>query len=103
MNFNHVWHIEEDPRARTRRSFLQPFAAYSTPNSVSYSLQAESAYDWVNDTWSVPVMGTVSKLATVGTLPINFSAAAGYWVESPENGPQGWRYRLQAQFVFPKG
>ncbi|WP_068318517.1 hypothetical protein [Aliiruegeria sabulilitoris] len=101
-NFNHVWHIEDDPRVRTRRSFLQPFVAYSTPNSMSYSLQAESVYDWVNEEWSVPIMGTVSKLATVGKLPINFSAGVGHWAESPKYGPQGWRYRLQAQLVFPK-
>ena len=29
-------------------------------------------------------------------------AGVGYWVESPDEGPEGFRFRLQANFVLPK-
>ena len=44
----------------------------------------------------------VSNLVVAGGRPVNFQGGVGYWLESPEGGPEGWRFRLQAQFVISK-
>jgi hypothetical protein len=100
---NHIIDIESDPTTPTNASFIQPFVAYSTPNAWTFSLQSESTYDWETESWSVPVNASVSKLAVIAGRPVNFQAGTGYWVESPKGGPEGWRFRLQVQFVVPKG
>jgi hypothetical protein len=102
MNLNHIWDVESDPSADINRTFMQPFVAYSTPNSMTDSLQAEAAYDWETEEWAVPVTASVSKLVMAGRLPLNLTAGAGYWVDSPAFGPEGWRFRLQAQVVLPR-
>ena len=88
------------PTTPTNATFVQPFLAYSTEDAWTFSLQSETSYDWENDAWSVPVNASVSRLAVIGGRPVNFQAGAGYWLDSPANGLEGWRYRLQVQFVF---
>jgi hypothetical protein len=100
---NHIIDIEGNPTTPTNASFIQPFIAYSTSNAWTFSLQSESTYDWESEAWSIPVNASVSKLAVFGGRPVNFQAGAGYWLESPTGGPDDWRFRLQVQFVFPKG
>lgn len=100
---NHLWDVEGNPETPTSATFVQPFAAYTTESSWTYSLQSESTYDWKAEQWSVPVNGAVSKLVLIGQKPVNLQAGAGYWLESPDSGPEGLRFRLQVQFVFPKG
>jgi hypothetical protein len=100
---NHLWHLESDPETPVNASFFQPFVAYSTETAWTYSLQSETTYDWEAEAWAVPVNASVSKLAVIGGRPINFQGGVGYWLESPDGGPEGWRYRLQVQFVFSKG
>ncbi|MGR3659566.1 MAG: transporter [Paracoccaceae bacterium] len=99
---NHLVDIESNPRTPTNATFMQPFVAYSTKNSWTYSLQSETLYDWERKNWSVPVNFTVSKLAILGKVPVNFQGGVGYWVQSPAGGPEGWRFRLQMQIVIPK-
>jgi hypothetical protein len=97
-----LWDIESDPTTPTNATFMQPFVAYSTETAWTFSLQSESTYDWKAEAWSVPINASVSKLALIGGKPVNFQVGAGYWLESPDAGPEGWRYRLQVQFVFSK-
>lgn len=100
---NHLWDLEDDPDAPTNATFVQPFVAYSTETAWTVSLQSESTYDWEAESWSVPVNAAVGKLAVIGSVPVNFIGGAGYWLESPEGGPEGWRFRLQVQFVISRG
>ena len=51
---------------------------------------------------AVPVTAAVAKLVRIGKVPVSFQAGAGYWAESATNGPEGMRYRLQANVVLPK-
>lgn len=97
---NHLWDFQSDPKTPTNATFFQPFVAYSTEDAWTFSLQTETSYDWENEAWSVPLNASVSRLAVIGGRPVNFQAGVGYWLESPENGPEGWRYRLQVQLVF---
>jgi hypothetical protein len=65
-------------------------------------LQSESSYNWTTEQWSVPINASVSKLVKIGKLPVSLQAGVGYWAESPDNGPEEFRFRLQASLVLPK-
>ena len=100
---NHVWSYAGDSdRQDISNTFVQPFAAYTWPSAWTVSLQSESTYNWKIEKWSVPINGAVSKLVRWGKLPVSLQAGVGYWAESPETGPEGFRFRLQATFVLPK-
>jgi len=103
MLANHIWSYAGDSdRDDISSSLFQPFAAYTWPSAWTLSLQSETTYNWESETWSVPLNLGVSKLVNWGKLPVNLQAGVGYWLESPETGPDGFRFRLQATFVLPK-
>ena len=100
---NHAWSVAGDSdRADINNTFLQPFAAYTWSNAWTVSVQSESNYNWENEKWSIPVNVAASKLVFFGKLPVSLQAGIGYWLESPDTGPEGIRYRLQANIVLPK-
>lgn len=100
---NHVWSVAGDSnRADISNTFLQPFVAYTWPNKWGVSLQSETTYNWTAEEMSVPVNIAVSKLVFFGKLPVSLQAGTGYWLKSAINGPEGVRFRLQANFVLPK-
>jgi len=100
---NHVWSYAGDSdRPDISNTFAQPFLAYTWPSAWTVSVQSESNYNWKTEKWSVPINAAVSKLVKWGKLPVSLQAGFGYWAESPETGPEGFRFRLQANFVLPK-
>jgi len=100
---NHVWSYAGDSdRPDISNTFAQPFLAYTWPSAWTVSVQSESTYNWKTEKWSVPINAAVSKLVKWGKLPVNLQAGVGYWAESLETGPEGFRFRLQANFVLPK-
>ncbi|MCB1071219.1 MAG: transporter, partial [Kiritimatiellae bacterium] len=100
---NHIWSFAGDgDRPDLNNTFLQPFCAFTTEDAWTFSLQSETSYNWDASQWSIPVNGAISKLVMLGPLPVSLQAGIGYWGESPDNGPDGLRYRLQANFVLPK-
>ncbi len=99
---NQIWSFAGDnSRPNVSRTFLQPFVAYTTPDSWTFSLNTESSYDWNAKQWSVPVNFVVSKLVRVGAQPISFFAGARYWAESPTTGPHDFGARFGMTFLFP--
>jgi hypothetical protein len=103
MLANHIWSYAGDSdRQDISNTFMQPFVAYTWPSAWTVSLQSESTYNWKTEKWSVPVNVAVSKLLRLGKLPVSLQAGVGYWAESPNAGPEGFRFRLQANFVLPK-
>lgn len=99
---NHVWSIAGDSeRPDINNTFIQPFVSYTWPNAWTMSVQTESEYNWKSEKWSVPVNAAISKLVYFGKLPVSLQAGVGYWLEAPEAGPEGWRFRLQVNFVLP--
>jgi len=100
---NHVWSFAgDDDRDDINNTFVQPFVAYTWPSAWTVSVQSETTYNWEIEKWSVPINVAVAKLVKLGQLPVSLSAGVGYWLESPNNAPGGWRFRLQANFVLPK-
>jgi len=100
---NHVWSFAGDKdRTDISNTFMQPFVAYTWPSAWTVSMQTESNYDWELEQWSIPVNTAVARLVKFGKVPVSLQAGVGYWVESPDAGPEGWRFRLQANIVLPK-
>ncbi len=100
---NHVWSVAGDSeRDDISNSFVQPFVAYTWPSAWTVSLQSESTYNWKSEEWAVPFNAAVAKLVWFGKLPVSLQAGMGYWAESSTNGPEGVRFRLQANIVLPK-
>ena len=103
MLANHIWSFAgDDDRPDINNTFVQPFAAYTWPSAWTASVQSEASYNWETEQWSVPVNVALSKLTMFGRLPVSLQGGVGYWAESPDNGPDGFRFRLQANFVLPR-
>ena len=96
---NHIWSFESSNHNST---FIQPFVAFATKNHWTFTLNAESIYDWNAKQWTVPVNLMVSKLVSIGSQKVSLQAGTRYYVESPNNGPDGFGFRLAATLVFPK-
>jgi hypothetical protein len=103
MLANHIWSFAgDDDRPDISNTFVQPFVAYTWSSSWTAAVQSESAYNWNTEQWSIPVNCAISKLVMFGRLPVSLQAGVGYWAESPANGPEGVRWRLQANIVLPR-
>ena len=90
-----------DSRADISTTFAQPFLAYSTPKATTYSVNAESTYDWEARQWTVPINFGVSQVMKIGRLPVSLGLTARKYVEAPDSGPD-WGASVQATFLFPK-
>ncbi|TBY08156.1 transporter [Rhizobium laguerreae] len=100
---NHIWSVAGDGgRADVSSTFLQPFVSYTTSNAWTFTLNTESTYDWEQNDWAVPINLQVSKLLKFGEQPVSLSAGARYWATAPENGPEGWGFRIGLTLLFPK-
>jgi hypothetical protein len=103
MLANHIWSFAgDDDRDDISNTFMQPFVAYTWPSAWTASVQSETSYNWETDQWSVPVNVALSKLVMIGKVPVSLQGGVGYWAESPDAGPEGFRFRLQANIVLPK-
>jgi hypothetical protein len=100
---NHLWSVGDTTGGtKISATFLQPFISYTTPDAWTFSANTETTYDWVNDTWSVPLNFNVAKLVKIAGQPVSVGAGARYWAQSPTGGPDGWGGRLNLTFLFPK-
>jgi hypothetical protein len=100
---NHIWSFAgDDQRQDINNTFVQPFVAYTWPSAWTLSAQSETTYNWNSEQWSVPINVALSKLVKFGRLPVSLQAGVGYWAESPDTGPEGFRFRLQANIVLPR-
>jgi hypothetical protein len=100
---HHIWSFAGDrDRADLNFTFLQPFAAYTWPSAWTASVGSESNYNWKTDKWSVPANVALSKVVRLGKLPVRFQTVVGYFVESSDEGPEGFRFRFQVNLVLPR-
>lgn len=101
---NHIWSFAgEEDRPDVNATFLQPFLSYSTPSATTFYLNTESTYDWESETWSVPLNAGVNQVVKAGGQLMQVGIGTGYWIESPENGPEGWRVRINLALLYPAG
>jgi hypothetical protein len=101
---NHIWSVAGGKdRADINRTFLQPFASFTTPDAWTFTLQTETTYNWETEEWAVPVNVVASKVMTVGDQPVSFFGGLRYWAQSSDGGPEGWGLRFGATLLFPRG
>ena len=100
---NHLWSVAGDSdRSHVNATFIQPFAAYTTPTAWTLTLQTESTYDWRASQWSIPVHGIASKVVRFGNQLVSVGGGVRYWAESGDNGPEGFGGRLFVTLLFPR-
>lgn len=102
---NHLWSLDNSPpddKEKVNATFLQPFLTYTTHTYTSFGVNSESTYDWQSKEWSVPINLFVTQILKVGGHPISIQAGPRYWIESPEDGAQGWGFRAAVTLLFPK-
>ena len=103
MLANQIWSVAgSDNRPDVSQAFIQPFLSYITPTATTFSLNAESSYDWKRDQWNVPVNVAVSQLTKFGDQPVSLGLGGRYVVEKPDGGAD-WGARLIVTFLFPTG
>jgi len=85
------------------QTFLQPFFAVSTANAMTFSIQSEMVANWEapdGEEWTIPLNFQVSKVAKFGPLPASLGAGPGFYVVSPDGGPE-WRLRGVVTLMLP--
>lgn len=91
-----------DNRRDINATFVQPFLAYNTPTAWTYSLNAESTYDWEARGWSAPVQLGAGKVTRIGKQTVQFVGALRYYVDSLPNGPEGLALRFNVVLLYPR-
>jgi hypothetical protein len=102
MLANHVWSFAgTGDRQALDATYLQPFVSYTTKTHTTFSLNSESAYDWENSLWTVPLNLMISQLLKFGNQPVQFQLGGRYYPEKPQGGPD-WGLRFTVTLLFPK-
>lgn len=100
---NHLWSFAGDHnKPDINQTFFQPYFAYTTGDAWQFIGQIEATYNWDTEEWGVPIAAQVGRTVTVAGRPVSFNAGVRYWVESPQNGPDGFSFRFVTTLVFPK-
>jgi hypothetical protein len=101
--FNQIWSTSgANDRKDVNQTYLQPFANYNLGGGLAVGVTLEASGNWnADDTWTVPMLFSVSKITLLGKRPVNLAMAAGPMVVSPSAGAS-WRFRLAATFLFPR-
>jgi hypothetical protein len=100
---NHIWSVAgKSNREEVNATFVQPFLSYSTKDAWTYSINTESTYDWLSNSWSIPINPFISKLVRFGKQPVSFGGGLKCWVTTPSGGPEGCGLRIVVTALFPK-
>jgi len=101
MLVNHLWSFAGDSdRADFSNTLLQPFISKSLPNSTTFSLNSETSYDWIRDSWTVPINVGVSHIVRFGRQPVQIAGTGRYYLAAPTGGPE-WGVRVTMTLLFP--
>lgn len=52
--------------------------------------------------WWVPVTAEVGNLVEFGQIPVQIMGSVTYWADSPEDGLDGFAFRMDVLVVLPK-
>lgn len=100
LRMSQIWHAAGPIPFRGGQplSFLyaEPTISYTTDHGWTYSVNAESVYEWSRDKWLLPVNLTVEKLIRSNSYPVSLGVGVRYYAASPNDGPKGWGVRLTA-------
>ena len=98
---SHLWSLG-DGSNDYNGTYVEPWVSYVLPSNTTISLSAETSYDWNADELALPLNLIVDQLVMIGDQPVSIGATVKYWLDSPTGGPEGWGFRLQVTFIWPK-
>jgi len=106
---NHIWSFAGDDfsggasRDDVDNTLLQPFASYTTPGAVTFTVNMEAAANWeADDEWTVPLHLMVSKVTRFGPFPFSIQGGIGLFLAAPDGRPD-WRLRFVTTVLLPRG
>ena len=104
---NQVWSFASASAGRPEvsQAFIQPFVGYVTKGGVTYNVDSESTANWRaadGQKWTVPIIFQVSKLTRFGPFPFSVQGGLGWYVETPDGGPD-WKLRTAFVVLLPRG
>ena len=103
---NHLWSYASTgdvSRESVNQTYIQPFGSYTFKNAMTVTLSSESTANWnagSGQQWTIPIIGQVSKVTRLGPFPFSVGAGLGYFLESPDGGPQ-WMLRMNFVVLLP--
>jgi hypothetical protein len=100
---NHIWsYAGDEDEPDYNRTFVQPFATYTTKKATSFYVNTESTYDWEAQEWTVPINAGVLQMLKIREQRLQVGGGVRYWADSPEDGPEGWGVRVQVTLLYPR-
>jgi hypothetical protein len=100
---NHIWSFAGDSdRVGLSTTLIQPFVAYTTAKGWTFSVEAESTYDWKADEWTIPINFVVYKFVMLGNRPTSLFVGFRYWADSPDEGAHDVGVRIGMTFMYPQ-
>ena len=67
-------------------------------------MNSETIANWKansGEKYTIPINVFASKLTRIGPFPFSIQGGAGYYVETPDNGPD-WQLRMVFVVLLPK-
>jgi hypothetical protein len=100
---NHIWSVSgARDRDDVSSTFLQPFLNYNLGGGLAAGVTMEASANWeAEETWTAPVIFSVSKVTRLARLPVNLLLGAGPTIASSEDAAE-WRFRFAATLLFPR-
>lgn len=100
---NHLWDFAGPSNsAGVSLTSVQPFVKYVTQTKTTLSLTTESLYNWRDEQWSIPLNAVVAQMVKINEQPMQVFAGVRYWADAPDNGAEGFGFRVGCTFIFPK-
>ena len=100
---NHIWSFAgDDDRNEISSTFIQPFLAKQFGGGRTITLNSESSYDWIVESWNAPVNLMYSKVTKWGSQLVSYQGGVRYFIETPGDGPE-WGLRFALILLFPGG
>jgi len=101
--WNQIWSFAGNrDRPDLNQMFFQPFFAYNAKHAVTFTLQSESLANWdADEVWTVPINGSVSKVASFGSFPASYAIGVGGFATSPTAGGADWKLRFTLTVLLP--
>lgn len=99
---NHIWSGDESDARAINATLIKPFAAYVTPQAMTFAADLAATYDWHAREWSLPIEATVSRVARLDGRPVSVGAGLRYWLHSTDRDPEQFGIVMTAAMLFPR-
>ena len=102
--WNQIWSFAgNSARDDVNQMYVQPFVSYNTKSLMTLALSSESSANWKADDhkWTVPIIASVSQLASFGVFPASYQIGLGVFAAGPDGAPS-WKLRAAMTLILPK-